>query len=125
MLVSEQQVATLQVFDQWLTFLQGYAHLFHRLILPTKLTEDSHEVRAGRPIIVVFPEGLPKVFLGLLKTSPAGVRILRRGQDAPHVISVAAVVVVEERIYRITLDSFLRFAKRFFRFPRLDQRMRP
>ena len=76
MLLSELRVATLQDFDQRLTFLQGYVHLFHRLILPTKLTEDSHEVRAGRPKIVVFPEGLPKVFLGLLKMLPAGVRIL-------------------------------------------------
>ena len=76
MLVSELLVATLQDFGQRLTFLQGYIHLFHRLILPTKLTEDSHEVRAGRPKIVVFPEGLTKEFLGLLKTLPAGVRVL-------------------------------------------------
>ena len=76
MLVSELLVATLQDFGQRLTFLQGYIHLFHRLILPTKLTEDSHEVRAGRPKIVVFLEGLPKVCLGLLKTLPAGVRVL-------------------------------------------------
>src|SRR5450755_5182945 len=99
MLRSELQVATLQVFDQRFTFLQGYVHLLHRLVLPTKLTEDSHEVRAGRPKIVVFPEGLPKVCLGLLKTLPAGVWVLCRGQDDPHVISLAAVVVVEERIF--------------------------
>src|SRR5262249_58237771 len=76
MVLSELLVATPQVFDQRLTFLEGYVHLFHRLILPAKLTEDSHEVRAGRPVIVVFPEGLPKVCLGLPKTLPAGVRIL-------------------------------------------------
>src|SRR3954469_17811697 len=124
MLISTLLVATLQDFDQRLTFLQGNIHLFHRLILPTKLTEDSHEVRAGRPKIVVFPEGLPKMGLGLFKTLPAGVRVLCWGQDAPHVIGLAAVVVVEERIYRIAVDSFLRFAKRFFRFPRIDQHMR-
>ena len=76
MLLSELLVATLQNFDQRLAFLQGNIHLFRRLILPTKLTEDSHEVRAGRPKIVVFPEGFPKVSLGLLKTLPAGVRVL-------------------------------------------------
>src|SRR5450755_2657603 len=99
MILNEPLVATLQDFDQRLTFLQGNIHLFRRLILPTKLTEDSHEVRAGRPKIVVFTEGLPKVYLGLLKTLPAGVWVLCRGQDAPHVISLAAVVVVEERIF--------------------------
>ena len=74
--VSKLLVPTLQEFDPRLTFLQGDIHLGYRLILPTKLTEDSNEVRAGRPKIVVLPEGLPKVCLGLLKMLPAGLRVL-------------------------------------------------
>src|ERR1700760_1315109 len=66
MVLGEQPVGTLQGSGQRLTFLEGYLHLLRRLRLPTKLTENSHEVRAGRPEVVVFPEGLPKVFLGLL-----------------------------------------------------------
>src|SRR3954464_11095002 len=108
MLVSELLVATLQDFDQRLTFIRGYSHLFLGLFVLTKLTEDSHEVRAGRRKIVVFTEGLAKVCLGLLKTLPAGVRV--RGQDAPHVITLLALVVVEERIFRILIHSFFRFS---------------
>src|SRR5215471_17930875 len=50
--------------------LYEYGHLSLRLILPTKLTKDSHEVRAGRPIILVLPESLPQVCLSLLIILP-------------------------------------------------------
>ena len=41
------------------TRIPQYGHLVHRISLLTKLTEDSNEVRAGRPKILVLPEGLP------------------------------------------------------------------
>jgi hypothetical protein len=77
MLVSELLVATLQAFGQRLTFRQGYIQLTLRFVFLIKLTEDTHEVRAGRPKIVVFPEGLPKVCLGLHEKFPAGLAGIR------------------------------------------------
>ena len=62
------------------------------------------------------------VFLGLLIILPGGVSVCPRGQEAPHVVSLAAVVVVEERIFRVEANGFLRFAKRFFGFPNRSAR---
>ena len=40
-------------------------------------------------------------------------------------MSLAAVVIVEKRMYRVAVNGFLRFAKRFFWFPQIDQHVRP
>src|SRR2546422_7287879 len=65
-------------------------HLLLRLFLLTKLREDSHEERAGRPIIVVPPEGLSEVFLGLLIIGPGGLHVVLPGEVAPYVVGMAA-----------------------------------
>src|SRR5262245_45662075 len=75
-------------FDRWVSIREDppfgttshitqCGHLAYRLLLPSKLAEDSHEVAVGRSKIPVLLECLPQVCLGFLKVLPCDVSILR------------------------------------------------
>src|SRR5262245_12100998 len=77
-------------------------YLVNRLLLPTNLTERSHEERAGSAKVlplVARREGLFQVFLGFREMlHPEG---LIRCQETQHVICVPLVVIIVIRIFWI------------------------